>query len=195
MPNWSYVDYKIVGDKKKVKDFRDKIKRLEKRKTSPIKNDFGNLWWGNIVNALGGNWEDVPCRGYIICWDYDRKTGVLTLCSEMAWSERPELRYFIEEYYDNEVTIYFKQEESGLSIYETNDSEGIFFPERYKIDGYVDPWPSYYKDLESAAKDLSRFIEIDEIEPTLEDINDAIDKWVSIDPEENYLGLYIFEVV
>ena len=53
MPNWSFCQFKIYGEKKHLKNLTSILKRLEKRKTSPIPNDFGNLWWGNIVHLLG----------------------------------------------------------------------------------------------------------------------------------------------
>lgn len=59
MPNWCSTDYYVVGSKKEVLDLNKKMERLENRKKSLVKNDFGNTWLGNLVNYLGGDWEKV----------------------------------------------------------------------------------------------------------------------------------------
>jgi hypothetical protein len=188
MPNWSFCQFKIYGEKKHLKNLTSILKRLEKRKTSPVPNDFGNLWWGNIVHLLGGDWKEIPgCRGDICGWDYDSKGGVLTIMSEFAWSERKELRDFIENHYNNEISISYYQEEPGCGIYESNDLEGFGF--KYLVDGERNPFPEYYNSLDEVAEALTKYTGF-ETSATIKSIEKTIDLYE--EESDDWLGFHEF---
>ena len=181
MPNWSQVSYRIRGKKKHLRNLNSILNKLGKRKTPLVKNGFGKYWLGCLVTALGGDWNEIPCRGEINHYYLD--TDHLEISFEVAWSERREFRDFIESHYNNEIKIFYSQEEPGMGIYETNSYEE--FNTRYIIDGEEEPFPEYYSDLEEVSRVLSDYIGED-IEPNIESIEEAVSdfeidttKWLS----------------
>lgn len=54
MPNWCNTSLVFEGDKQEIKTLYQTMKRLERRKTPLVENDFGSNWLGCLVEALGG---------------------------------------------------------------------------------------------------------------------------------------------
>ena len=52
---------------------------------------------------------------------------------ESAWSEPSEVRMFIKKKLPG-LKIYYQAEESGMCIFETNDKDGTYFPEKWILD-------------------------------------------------------------
>lgn len=150
MPNWAFTSYVVTGEKKEVCDLYEKMKSLEERDGSLVKNAFGRTWLGNLVTLLGGSWEKVFCRGW---WSNLRKNcddGALRFDTESAWAELKDVRQFLQSKYPS-LNIYFQSEEPGMAIYETNDGDGEYFPERIKVDHredgdeYFETWEEVYE--------------------------------------------------
>lgn len=131
MPNWAYTTYKIKGSEEEVAALHKTIQDLEQREESLLPNGFGKLWLGNLVHALGGDWNDIYCRGQIL--DYSLGNGVLCINTETAWGEMSETRHFIESKFPS-LEIYFITEEPGMCIFQTNDPTGDIFPYRWLLD-------------------------------------------------------------
>lgn len=131
MPNWAYTTYKIRGSEVEVAALHKTIQDLAERKESLLPNGFGKLWLGNLVKALGGDWEKVYCRGQIL--DYSLENGILRINTETAWGEMSEVRHLIEAKYPS-LQIFFQTEECGMCIFQTNDASGDVFPERWLLD-------------------------------------------------------------
>lgn len=130
MPNWCDTTYKIVGPLKSRKAF---VAMLDHFNTLPeplVPNGFGKLWLGCIVSYLGGSWKDIYCRGQIL--GYKRIRGLI-LNVESAWGEMDETRHFLQTVFPS-LEIYFQTEEPGMCIFETNDPDGTYFPERWLLD-------------------------------------------------------------
>ena len=147
------------------------------RKTPLVKNGWYDpkLWLGCLVKALGGDPQKVYCRGTITF--YEMEDDVLTLNTETAWAEMSETRHFIESCFPG-MKIYYIEEESGCERFYTNDSEGIYFKDRYYLDGFDDS--EYFETLEEAAKYVKEIIGHD-----VEADFDAIDKALSDYVEEH----------
>lgn len=138
MPNWAYTTYKIKGSESEVAALHKTIQDLEQREESLLPNGFGKLWLGNLVHALGGDWEKTYCRGHIL--DYSLENGILKINTETAWGEMSDTRHFIESKFPS-LEIYFQTEEPGMCIFQTNNSE--IFPEKWLLD-YNDEANSLY---------------------------------------------------
>ena len=153
------------------------IKRLDGRKIPLVKNGWYDpkLWLGCLVKALGGDPQKVYCRGTITF--YEMEDDVLTLNTETAWAEMSETRHFIESCFPG-MKIYYIEEESGCERFYTNDSEGIYFKDRYYLDGFDDS--EYFETLEEAAKYVKEIVGHD-----VEADFDAIDKALSDYVEEH----------
>lgn len=178
MSNTCFTTYKVVSENKKdVTQLFKTIKRLDGRKTPLVKNGWYDpkLWLGCLVKALGGDPQKVYCRGTITF--YEMEDDVLTLNTETAWAEMAETRLFIESCFPG-MKIYYIEEESGCERFYTNDSEGIYFKDRYYLDGFDDS--EYFETLEEAAKYVKEIVGHD-----VEADFDAIDKSLSDYVEEH----------
>lgn len=116
-----------------------------------VENGFGTNWLGCLVEALGGKWENTYCRG---SWmSLQCQGNVLRMETETAWAPCIETYDFICEKFPS-LTYYYISEEPMMDFYETNDSEGRYFKDRYAVDahfpddGYVTEYfPAWRKPL------------------------------------------------
>ena len=131
MANWCSYSARIISDDAdELKSLYDLMKGLEERETPLVENGFGNAWFGCLVTALGGDWEKISCRGDWECLAYDGK--VLSFEADCAWYRFPDLEEFILKKFPS-LRLYYYCEEPGMGIYETNDVDSYFFPQRYLI--------------------------------------------------------------
>lgn len=189
MSNTCFTTYKVVSENKKdVTQLFKTIKRLDGRKTPLVKNGWYDpkLWLGCLVKALGGDPNKVYCRGTITF--YEMEDDVLTLNTETAWAEMSETRHFIESCFPG-MKIYYIEEESGCERFYTNDSEGIYFKDRYYLDGFDDS--EYFETLEEAAKYVKEIVG-HEVEADLKAIDKALSDYVEEHEEEDPDCYYSF---
>ena len=178
MPNWCYTQYKIKGSESEVAALYKTIQDLADMDESLLPNGFGKLWLGNLVHALGGDWNDIYCRGHIL--DYSLENGILKINTETAWGEMSDVRHFIQFKYPS-LEIYFQTEEPGMCIFQTNDHTGEYFPERWLLDwndeaGSLYLW-EYFKDLPAVIEYLKgNGVITKDIQPTKEAILAALDE-------------------
>lgn len=190
MPNWCSTSYVVTGDKKEVRDLYEKMRSLEEREKPLVKNGFGVTWLGNLVTLLGRSWEEVHCRGEWSELTVDIDNDELRFCTMTAWAELRQLRHFLQEKYPS-LTFYFRSEEPGMCIFQTNDKEGIYFPERYKVEHW-DEESEYCMDEKEV------FDTVSDITGTtvqnLEELNKAIDTYNEVHEYEP-IYVYVFETV
>lgn len=194
MSNTCFTTYKVVSENKKdVTKLFKTIKRLDGRKTPLVKNGWYDpkLWLGCLVKALGGDPNKVYCRGTITF--YELEDDVLTLNTETAWAEMAETRHFIESCFPG-MKIYYIEEESGCEIFNTNDSEGIYFKDRYYLDGFEES--EYFETLEEAAKYVKEIVGHD-VEATFKAIKDALNDYMEEheDDDDCYYYFHEFSIV
>ena len=100
------------------------MNNLENRRKPLVDNSFGKTWLGCLVNKLGGNWQEVYCRG---SWsDLDWNGAILRFSKETAWGPMNEVFKFIKTIYPS-LKIYYQAEEDGMGVFITNDAEGSYF--------------------------------------------------------------------
>jgi len=83
MPNWCNTSLVFKGDKQEIKTLYQTMKRLERRKTPLVENDFGSNWLGCLVEALGGQWKETYCRG--TWFSLECRGNILRMETETAW--------------------------------------------------------------------------------------------------------------
>ena len=189
MPNWCDTTYKCVGDPKEVRSLYKIIKANDRRKNPRVKNGFGKLWLGCIINALGDDWEKLRCRGEIT--DYQLDDNVLTIYQNTAWCEQEGFRECIEKKYPS-IKVYYQEQEPGCDVFYTNDSSGIYFPDRYFLDSY-DDW-YYWQTIEDAAKHVSGIVG-HEVEPTVKAIDEALEDYMEEHEDEDiFYSFHEFQV-
>ena len=170
MANWCDTSYRIVGKKEEVYELYSKLQQLENIQEPLVPNDFGVLWLGCLVTVLGGDWNDIHCRGKII--DFSLDDDVLSIYTETAWGEMDEVRHFIEKVYPA-LKIYYYEEECGCGIYQTNDKHGHFFSSRYIFDDQDGEGVEYFDKPETLLAFASRAMKLKL--STIEDLNKAIE--------------------
>lgn len=154
MPNWAAVCYKVTGQHEQVEKLYNIMLELGAMPSPGLfENGFGSTWLGNLVIKLGGDWNKIYCRGE---WNYmSFQDGILTIDIESAWSDPNEVREFIEEKLPG-IKIYFQSEEPGCVIYETNDSTGEYFPDRFYLWDEISLDTGYYQTLDSLLKAVEK---------------------------------------
>lgn len=188
MPNWCYTSYVIDGKRKEVQSLFSKMNNLENRKRPLVGNDFGKTWLGCLVTKLGGDWQEVYCRG---SWsDLDWNGAILRFNTETAWGPMNEVFKLIKETYPS-LEIYYQAEEDGNGVFITNDTEGRYFRDRYRIE--YDCQFEYFTTVEGACTYVSGIVgkEVktkEEMQLCIEDWNDSLD--MEDDDQRIYLNEY-----
>lgn len=193
MPNWCSTDYYVLGSRKEIMDLSRRMERLENRKKSLINNGFGNTWLGNLVNNLGGDWENVYCRGEWMGREWNKEKNTLTFTTETAWQEMKEWRRFIESCYKT-IKILYVTEEPGMGIYKTNDLDEIFFKAKFVLDYGEDV--EYFETLDQAIVFIEELTGITIEEKTVNGIQGKLDEYVEEnDKEDLFYSFHEFEQV
>jgi hypothetical protein len=120
----------ICGGAEELEKLYAIMTELEWAVAPTIENGFGTTWLGCLVNALGEDWQQVKCRGE---WNsLTRHKDTITFCAECAWVPCTEVFELIERKFPT-LKVYYIAEEDGCLLYETNDAEGLYYPERYYV--------------------------------------------------------------
>mgnify|MGYP000091990669 CR=1 FL=1 len=131
MANWCSTAYAIEGDAKEIKSLYELMKGLQERKEPSVENGFGTKWLGCLVDALGKDWNEVSCRGE---WaNLEMNGDTLRFTTETAWAPCNEVFDLACQFFPS-LHYYYQAEEPGCAIYETNDSEGAYFSDKYLVD-------------------------------------------------------------
>lgn len=191
MPNWCYTDYKVFGKRESLEKLESIMKELENQEKPRVENGFGKLWLGCIIDYLGGNWQDINCRGYII--DHQLFDEELSFSTETAWGEMNEFREFLEKKIPD-IKIYYMSEEPGMCDYYTNDKDGSVFHTRYYLDACdMDFEPEYFWDIQEVADYLNKTNLGIVFEPDEESIKQKLEEYRE-EHEDEYVELYKFEI-
>lgn len=97
-------------------------------------------------------------RDYITYCDYEIEERddfyYFRIDTETAWDTHIEaFHLLLKQKYNNEIFAYYISEEPGFSIFITNDSEKIFFEDRYRISAYDTIYFSNKSDLVDYVKE------------------------------------------
>lgn len=94
-------------------------------------------------------------------------------------------RTIIEEKFPS-VKVYFIEEESGCGVFSTNDTSGLFFPEKYWVE--TDCESNYFETMEEVANCISEIVNR-EISPTMKDLEEAVSQYMD-DNEDCYIAIH-----
>jgi hypothetical protein len=166
--------------------------RLQNRKKPLIENGFYHpeRWLGNLVSRLGGDYNEVYCRG---TWDdLDLNRERLYFFTESAWNAPFDLLRLIQKDYPG-LEIFFSAVGDDWDSYLTNDAERRFFTNRFELD--MPPDNDYYDSIEEVAELVGNYIG-HHIEPTKEAVYQAIEEWEDENEDlDDYINLKEFEIV
>ncbi len=150
---------------------------------------FGKSWLGNLVTYLGGNSEEINCRGQ---W-FDlqiQEDNTLTFETETAWAEMDEFRHFIESKFED-LKMYYCSEESGNCYYVTNDAEGKYYHYRFVVEVDDDEIQKFQTEEEAKSyieELIGRKLYINE------DPEYALSEWSEVIGKE-YTSYHIYKIV
>lgn len=193
MSNICFTTYKVVGCKVNVNKLYETIRDLDARKIALVENEWYHpqLWLGCLVKALGGNPDDINCRGTIT--NYEMCDDVLTISTETSWKEMSETRHFIETCFPN-LKIYYLEEEEGCERFYTNDVSKLYFKERYYLEGFDDN--RYFETITEVAEYVKQIVG-HKIEATFNVVVNALETYVNDNETDNdiYYNLHKIKVV
>lgn len=197
MPNWCSTQYVLVSEyKEQLDELHSIMEEFESMKRESLPNGFGNTWLGNLVDALGADWQKVYCRGSWSNLNHGINTygeHFLSFDTEHAWSRPDEVEELIREKFP-EIDIYFFEEEPGMCILQTNDSDGKYFPEEYLLDIWDDSYE--YCTLEDALKRLSEYLNRDF--KTYDEASESVSEYnekAEAEGSENYINFRKVDIV
>ncbi|WP_349975463.1 DUF1281 family ferredoxin-like fold protein [Phocaeicola dorei] len=189
MPNWNTTDYTLYGNKDNIKRLYTDLKNtvdIDRTKESKPFTFLGNSYWLGYVKKqlLPEVEEELPARGEISyieedIKDYGNDMASLKLTTETAWVACSELMDKIAEKYS--LQLFYYSEEPGCGIFETNDTEGLFYSFRYMVDSekegieYYDSWD----EVVSVIKSITGI--------TLDNISEAEDKLSAFNDDDTFL--------
>ena len=175
MPNWCATTYRVYGDEKQRKKLYSIIEELDKLPEPRVQNGFGNLWLGCIIDYLGGDWNEIACRGDIT--SYYKTKDYIQIDMETAWRELHEFRHYVEKKLPG-LKIYYIADEPGMCEYYTNDKDYSIFHTRYHLD-FEDYDSEYFESLEDLAKWMNGIEDhrFSNVEPTWESISAAFEQY------------------
>lgn len=128
MPNWCFTDVAVKGDEQELTTLYDKMRELENMDKARVENGFGSTWLGCLIDALGGDWKEIYCRGW---WsNLDGEEGQITFSIESAWSPSTEVFDFLEKKFPS-LKIHYYAEEEANGVFVTNDTDSEFFSQRF----------------------------------------------------------------
>ena len=131
MPNWCSTAYVIEGDAQEIKSLYELMKDLQDRKTPAVKNGFGTSWLGCLRGCLGQGLGQGELSGRL---GKPRNGGRNPpLYDGAAWGPCNETFDLVCEKFPS-LRYYYQTEEPGMGFYETNDSEGKYFTDKYIVD-------------------------------------------------------------
>jgi hypothetical protein len=158
-----------------------------------IENDWYNpqLWLGCLIKVLGGDPDEVYCRGTIT--NYEMYGDILIISTETSWREMSETRHFIETCFPN-LKIYYLEEEEGCERFYTNDVDRLYFKERYYLDGFYDS--RYFETITEVAEYVKQIVGY-KVEATFNTIVDTLATYVKDHEMDNdiYYNLHKVKVV
>lgn len=177
MANWCVTNFVVeCNDKQKLQRICDAIVKCNEM-AEPLIEDSSKSWTGNIFKDLGLKFESDRCF-----WDEAYiEDGVLYISEESAWSRGSSMRQLVEQMNipedpDNDLIVYFKSEEPGFEIYETNDDEGLYYSERFIFDTSEDG-REYYSNIKDLCDDVNSYLEEDNDFKAFDDVVEHLNKY------------------
>lgn len=197
MSNLNTTDYTLYGNKENVTRLYNDLKNtvdIDRSKESKPFTFLGNSYWLGYIKKtlLPDVQEDLPARGEITWMEeyidyHDNNMASFKLTTETAWVACSELMDKIAEKYD--LQLFYYSEEPGCGIFETNDTEGLFYSFRYMVDSEEDGI-EYYESFEQVADVIENKTGI-----RLNDISEADERLSAFNNDESFIIINEVSVV
>lgn len=183
MANWCTTELYLSGKLEDAEKLQIDLKRIfaiDRSSENPLTFESDPRWLAYIVENLivDKTREDYECRGNVTMIDEEITRlypdyAAVHLVTETAWIPMTDLfRELAAEY---NLVMFFSAEELGCGILETNDEEGVFFSDRYRVED--EECTEYYSTFDEVAEHIQRITgkrpkELIDLQGILEDYND-----------------------
>ncbi|MCF0185151.1 MAG: hypothetical protein HUJ98_01520 [Bacteroidaceae bacterium] len=188
MPNWCFSSYVIKGEPKEISSLYNTMNELDdERKGSLVKNDFGETWLGNLVVALGEDWQKVYCRGSWSNLTLMSDTE-LSYDTETAWDRCKEVDDLLKKKFPS-IQIFYIVEEPGMEIYYTNDTDCAYFTAVHVVESEdgIDEFVEYEDAKDRIEEIIGRELSADD------DLDDALQDWA--EANDTYASYHKFDII
>ena len=196
MANWCTTVFYLSGERKNAEKLQADLQRvlsIDRGEGSPLSFVPDSGWLVYVIEELleGKTRNDYECRGNIVELDehlteLDTDHAAVRLVTQTAWIPMTEIFKDLAMGYG--LKMYYCAEELGCEILETNDEEGVFFTDRFRVDDGVDS--EYYESFDKVSDVVHEITgkkpeNLQELQDILEDYND----------EEHTLIVQKFDIV
>lgn len=138
MANIAYTEHYFQGSENNLKKLKGIFEFFDKNPN--------NRQLSKLAKELDINYDNINIRGYVEDWHCNENDGNIFLITSSAWDSCIEFFYKInEKFFNDELSISYRVEESGCEIYNVHD-EGLFFPERFYLSAYYEDEIDSYDD-------------------------------------------------
>lgn len=173
MADFYLSEFIVVGNTNQLISLHDVMKELENTEDSLVENGFGNRWLGNLVIKLGGDWEKIYCRGSWENLGIEKDFSKLYFDFDIAHGSVSEMIQFINSIYPD-IKLYYQTLDQD--ILETNDTQGIYFPQRYCFG--INGWWDYYSTVEELKEHIERYIDCIVPSNTFKDCKLSVENYI-----------------
>lgn len=200
MANIAYTEHYFQGSENDLKKLKGIFESFDKNPD--------NRQLSNLAKELDINYDDINIRGYVEEWHCNETNDDIFLLTSSAWDSCIEFfKRINEKFFNDELSISYRVEESGMNIFNVHD-EGLFFPERFYVSAYYEDEIDSYDDDPIEGEQLSMDKIFDawcgiigknpkEFGENLTDrkMMDIIDEYEDYKSENTYFNVYEFREV
>lgn len=188
MANMCYNTIVFYGDPVCIKELYSHIERIHKTNDDDKQyNDYTMLAEAYNLNLAEAGWfmclEDVDVE--------DDEITSFRLDTKTKWVPKEEIFNAICNHYKGKINYVYMAEEIGFKVFVNTDIQGIYFVDRYYVDGSGDLEPLYtddWNDVKALLKELCpSFSEEQLTEDNLDEINNILRNNL---PKQNEYGDY-----
>lgn len=136
MANWCNTFYTIEGNQADISALMDRMESLSKRLKPILPNDFGKTWLGNLVHLFGCDVDKINCHGYFQNLDNPCE-NLLYFDTVTSNEEMTEVWNLVLKSFSS-CKCYYYSEECSCQRYVTNDAQGYYYPNRFRLEQGVE---------------------------------------------------------
>lgn len=191
MANMCYNDIVFYGATECIKELYSYIERIHKINDNEKQhNDYTMLAEAYNLDLAEAGW--FTCHESI---DFDGDFASFFLCTETKWVPKEEIFDAICKHYEGKIKYVYRAEEIGFSVFVNTDSKGIYFADRYYVDGNTLEEPLYAESWDEVTlllKELYHGFTSEQLAPcNLDEINSILRNHL---PKQNEDDDYLIQV-
>ena len=200
MANTCFNIIKIEGNKETLSTLKTTIDKLIDNLTVRNTEKYLDAGIDDLLSVIGytpEELENISRREWVTGGHPKLEDDILTIRTESAWRFQGEAWELVKKKYPD-VNIHYQAEELGCEIFETNDTEGRLFKDKYLLDWYDERKGDGEMEYFETEEDLTDYVrkniapdvrDREGVDKALEEINEEDDSFANlyeIDYQEGY---------